>query len=68
MGKERGRRELMRGTQAEVFSLETYDHASIKDVFARVRKTWPDGRLKTAVWNTGQWVRPSRFSTHRVAR
>lgn len=41
--------------QAETFSLESYDHASIKAVFESIKATWPDGRLKTAVWNTGQW-------------
>lgn len=42
--------------QAEVFSLMEYDHKSIKEVFDQVKSHWPDGRVKTAVWNTGQWV------------
>ncbi|ORY63813.1 hypothetical protein BCR35DRAFT_308780 [Leucosporidium creatinivorum] len=43
------------GGEAEVFSLQEYTHQEIKSVFDRMKAFWPDGRLKTAVWNTGQW-------------
>ncbi|GAA5826465.1 hypothetical protein JCM11251_002382 [Rhodosporidiobolus azoricus] len=41
--------------QASVFSVDKYSHEEIKDVFEGIKKTWPDGRLKAAVWNTAQW-------------
>lgn len=40
--------------QAVVFSLQEYTHSEIKAVFNRVKQRWSDGRVKTAVWNTGQ--------------
>ncbi|KAM0753249.1 short-chain dehydrogenase/reductase SDR [Meredithblackwellia eburnea MCA 4105] len=43
------------GGVAEVFSLDAYNHACIKKVFEDIKSTWPDGRLKCSVWNTGQW-------------
>jgi len=43
------------GGVVEVFGVETYDYKSMQDVLERVQQTWPDGRLKCAVWNTAQW-------------
>jgi NAD(P)-dependent dehydrogenase (short-subunit alcohol dehydrogenase family) len=42
------------GGVAEVFSLEDYNHANIAEVFQRIKAHWPDGRLKSAIWNTGE--------------
>ncbi|GAA5970296.1 hypothetical protein JCM21900_001035 [Sporobolomyces salmonicolor] len=43
------------GGEAEVFSLDKYTHATLKTTFEKIKQTWPDGRLKAAVWNTAQW-------------
>lgn len=43
------------GGTVEVFGVESYDYKSMGQVFERVQQTWPDGRLKCAVWNTAQW-------------
>jgi len=49
--------EINRGPagKAEVFSFANYDHSSIAEVFAKIKETWPEGRIKCCVWNTGQW-------------
>lgn len=43
------------GGEAEVFSLDTYDHESIAGVFNRIKQKWPESRIKCTVWNTGAW-------------
>ncbi|BGP48893.1 hypothetical protein JCM10450v2_004772 [Rhodotorula kratochvilovae] len=43
------------GGTAEVFSVDKYEYQDVEAVFAKIAQTWPDGRLKTAVWNTAQW-------------
>ncbi|CEQ42597.1 SPOSA6832_04428 [Sporobolomyces salmonicolor] len=43
------------GGEAEVFNVDKYTHATLKTTFEKIKQTWPDGRLKAAVWNTAQW-------------
>ncbi|CEQ42283.1 SPOSA6832_04068 [Sporobolomyces salmonicolor] len=43
------------GGEAEVFSVDQYTHTTLKTIFQKIKQTWPDGRLKAAVWNTAQW-------------
>lgn len=50
------------GGVAEVFSVEEYSYQSMNKVFEDIKKYWPDGRLKCAVWNTSQWF-VLRFSS-----
>ncbi|GAA5896438.1 hypothetical protein JCM6882_001013 [Rhodosporidiobolus microsporus] len=41
--------------QAKIFSVDKYSHVEIKGVFEGIRQTWPEARLRAAVWNTAQW-------------
>lgn len=45
------------GGVAEIFSVEEYERGHIEAAFARIAATWPAGRIKFALWNTGAWSR-----------
>ncbi|BGP16887.1 hypothetical protein JCM10213_007332 [Rhodosporidiobolus nylandii] len=44
-----------KGGEAKVFAVEKYEPSEIRRVFEQVRQEWPQGRVKTAVWNSAQW-------------
>ncbi|KAK4057139.1 hypothetical protein OIO90_001634 [Microbotryomycetes sp. JL221] len=46
---------VAKGGEAEIFSVDKYDHDCITSMFRQVRSKWPDARIRTTIWNTSQW-------------
>ncbi|CAE6378899.1 unnamed protein product, partial [Rhizoctonia solani] len=45
------------GGEAAAFPIKAYTHADVKAGFDEIKKYWPDGEIRVALWNAGHFVR-----------
>ncbi|CAE6410910.1 unnamed protein product [Rhizoctonia solani] len=45
------------GGEAAAFPIKAYTHAQVKSGFDEIKKYWPDGEIRVAVWNAALFVR-----------
>ncbi|CAE6456030.1 unnamed protein product, partial [Rhizoctonia solani] len=45
------------GGEAAAFPIKAYTHADVKAGFDEIKKYWPDGEIRVALWNAAHFVR-----------